>query len=140
MFVQILALLYFAVLAWIDVRKKALPTMLLGLGMIPAICASCYGIAVMERSWEEMLLGFVPGLIFLCLAGLGLGAGAGDGIVLLQLNLYFFWEKTVLAFGISLMAIGLFALGMLLTKAGTKDTKLPFLPFLWVGCLGATLL
>ncbi len=137
---QLLALAYLAFLSWLDVRDRVLPCFLLALGMIPAGFAAMHGIFVMEQPWETLVFGLVPGLLFLCLAGLRLGAGAGDGIVLLQMNLYFFWAKIVLAFGISLLLIGAFSLVMLLTKHGKKDTRLPYLPFLWLGCCGAMLL
>jgi len=83
------------------------------------------------------MFGALPGGLLLVLAGLDCGAGAGDGIVLIQLDLLLLLDKVVIAFGISLMAMGIFSVVLLCLKKGRKDLRLPYMPFLWLGCLGA---
>lgn len=142
MYIGIWTVCYLAVLSVIDIRKKSLSVGILGAGTIPAIAAVCYKIYFEGAAPEEILFALVPGLLILCLAGLRLGAGVGDGIVLLQVALLLLWENMVKAFCMSMIAIGLFSLVCLLAtrgKKGKKEIRIPYLPFLWFGCLGALL-
>ena len=137
MLTQVMAMIYLAILSVMDAKKREIPLWLLALGMLPAVMAAVFGIWRGGRAWEELLMGLVPGMVLLCMAGLGKGAGAGDGIVLLQLGLFFSLEMAVMAFAISMIVISMFSLVLLLIKVARKETRLPYLPFLWLGCLGA---
>lgn len=136
MVMQLTAMFYLWILSAWDAKKRELPLWLLGLGSIPAVLSAYAEWMGKGRTCEEILFGLVPGGLLLCLAGLNKGAGAGDGIVLLQVNFFFFLEQTILAFVFSMVLISLFSAGLLLTKKGSKEMRLPYLPFLWLGCFG----
>jgi leader peptidase (prepilin peptidase)/N-methyltransferase len=137
MIIALGTMIYLGILAVMDARKRELPTWLLLAGSVAAILAAVWFLANEGVTWEGLMLGAVPGGIILALAGIGGGAGAGDGIVLLQVNLLLLLDKVVIAFALSLMLMGIFAAALLMLKKGAKDTRLPYVPFLWLGCLGA---
>ncbi len=135
-----LALLYLGILVFWDVRKQEIPVKLLLLGTTLAVGAAFFRLLSGGDSWAELLMGAVPGIVLLILAWLTKNVGFGDGIVLLQLNFFLFPERVVLTFAISLMVIGGFALALLLFRRSKKDMRLPYMPFLWIGCLSAWLI
>lgn len=137
MLISVIGMIYLAGLAVLDVRNRELSVKILLLGTLVALTCGAYHVAQGLVIWEDLLLGAVPGMVLLSLAGITKGAGIGDGIVLLQMNFFLLLDKVIVSFGISLLSMGLFSLLILLTKKGSKDTRLPYLPFLWVGCLGA---
>lgn len=134
-----LALIYLGILVFWDARKREIPVNLLLMGTILAVGTAFFRLRGGEGSWAEMLFGAIPGMVLLNLAWLTKNVGFGDGIVLLQLDLFLFLERVVLTFAISLMVIGGFALILLLFKRSKKDMRLPYMPFLWIGCLSAWL-
>lgn len=140
MVIETAVMIYLAVLAILDGRKREIPLRILALGAIPAMGVAGHMLLRGAVSWETLLFGAVPGAVLLALAGMSRGAGAGDGMVLLLMNFVLFLERVVLAFGISLIAIGAFSALMLLLKKGGKELRIPYLPFLWLGCVGAILL
>lgn len=140
MLTKSIVMIYLGVLAFWDAKAKELPLKLLRLGTVLAAGIACYRLASGAGSWEELLLGAAPGAVLLILAWLTKSVGIGDGIVLLQLDLFLFFENVVLAFAFSLLAVGGFALALLLLRRGGKDKRLPYMPFLWTGCLSAWLI
>ena len=137
MMIAVGTMLYLGVLAVMDAKKRELPAGLLLAGSASAVLnAGCF-LVNQGVTWEGLLLGAVPGGILLAMAGIGAGVGAGDGIVLLQVNMLLLLDKVVIAFMISMILMGIFAAALLVFKKGKKDTRLPYVPFLWLGCLGA---
>lgn len=136
-----MVLVYMGVLTLLDAKKRELPLKVLAVGTVLAVSAAACRLLKGENTWIELFLGAIPGMILLNLAWLTKSTGIGDGIVLLQLNLCMFAEKMVVAFGVSLLAIGAFALLILLVKrGGSRGLRLPYMPFLWIGCLASWLL
>lgn len=135
-----MVLVYMGVLTLLDAKKRELPLKVLAVGTVLAVSAAACRLLRGEGTWMELFLGAIPGMILLNLAWLTKSTGIGDGIVLLQLNLCMFAEKMVVAFGVSLLAIGAFALLILLVKRGSRGLRLPYMPFLWIGCLASWLL
>lgn len=131
---------YLTLLTYWDARRRMLPVGILKAGTCLAVGTAVYCLIEGYGQWQELLFGAVPGFILLFISWLTGAAGAGDGLVLLQLNLFFFLEKVVVAFGASLLGIGLFALGYLILGRKQRDFRLPYMPFLWIGCLVAVLL
>lgn len=137
MLISVGTMIYLAALAILDARRREISTIVLGMGSFAAILTAGWLLLRGSTSWEMMLFGTVPGLLLLALAGMTGGAGVGDGIVLLQLNFLLLFDRVVIAFGISMLIMGAFSAVILLAKLGKKDLRLPYLPFLWLGCLVA---
>lgn len=134
-----ISMTYLGLLAILDVKKRELSLAVLGVGSLGALFCGGYYVIMKMTSWEGLLWGTVPGVILLLLAGLTKSAGLGDGIVLLQMNLFLLLDRVVFAFGLSLIIMGAFSAVFLLVRRGCKDVRLPYLPFLWLGCLGSVL-
>lgn len=135
-----IALGYLSILVIWDARTKELPVKLLGLGTILAVGMAVFRLSTGTCSCAELFMGAAPGAVLLILAWLTKSVGLGDGIVLLQLDLFLLLERLVMTFAVSLTAIGCFALMLLLFKKSGKDLRLPYMPFLWLGCLSARLI
>ena len=119
-----------------DAWRRQVSVWLLGAGTIVALFCGGYLLRAQIASWEGLFWGTVPGFLLLLLAALTKSTGAGDGIVLLQMNLLLRMDKVVFAFGLSLMIMGAFSAVLLLAKKAGKDVRIPYLPFLWLGCMG----
>ena len=128
-------MIYLAVLSLMDARRRAISAWLLLLGSILAAALAGWLLWQGTEHWEELLFGAVPGVILLAIAGMTGSAGCGDGIVLLQVSLLLLMERAVIAFGVSMVVMGAFATVILLKNKKNKDLRLPYLPFLWLGCL-----
>lgn len=137
MLISILTMTYLAGLSVIDVRQREVPAWLLVIGSAGAILLTGWRLHTGETSLVGMAFGAVPGVMLLAIAFLTKNAGIGDGIVLLQLSFLFLLERVILAFSISLIIMGLFSGVILLLKKGNRQTRMPYLPFLWLGCLGS---
>ena len=128
---------YLAVLAVLDARRREIESWILLLGSLGALLAAGVFLVRGMVSWDQLLFGAVPGVILLALAQTTHSAGAGDGIVLLQVSIFLLLERTIVAFGISMIVMGGFCAVLLLLKKGSRDMRIPYLPFLWLGCLVA---
>ncbi len=84
-----------------------------------------------ERTLGDLLLGSVPGAVFLLLSLWGKGSvGSGDAMMLLVCGIYLgFWENIALLF-LALWLTGITALFFIVIKRKGKHDRLPFLPFL----------
>ena len=137
MILTMLAIVYLGVLALMDAKKRMLSGWVLAIGGVLAIlCAGCM-LATRSLSFDALLFGAIPGMLLLVLAVLTKGIGIGDGIVLLEVSAFLLLERTVVAFVFSLMIMGTFSAILLLLKKARKELRLPYLPFLWIGSVGA---
>lgn len=135
MITSVLTMTYLTGLAVIDVIRREVPAKLLHIGTMAAAAYAIWSLVLGKSTWEQLVFGAVPGMVLLSLAVLTRGAGIGDGIVLLQLNLVLCLSNLILAFSVSLIVMSMFAVALLMSKKGKKDMRLPYLPFLWLGCL-----
>lgn len=137
MLLSMIAISYLGVLAIIDAKKRELSWWVLASGGVLALlCAGCL-LATREVTFDVLLFGAIPGVLLLVLAVLTKGIGIGDGIVLLEVSSLLLLERTLVAFGLSLMIMGAFSAVLLLLKKVKKELRLPYLPFLWIGSVGA---
>ena len=133
----VIAMAYLAVMAIADLIHREVSVRSLVVGSVAAMTTAGTMLARGGTSWEALAFGAVPGVVILAVAALTGGAGIGDGIVLLQMDLFLSWNKVIFSFGLSLIVMALFSLALLLLKKGKKEMRLPYLPFLWLGCVGA---
>lgn len=125
-------LLYLGILGIWDLRHRCVPTIWLmaGLLLLPGIGISrCMG---NELQWTELLLGMIPGMVMTLVAWLTKKAGYADGIVLLELGACLGYREVVVMFCFSLLLIALASAVLLVLRKVGRNTKIPYLPFLFV--------
>lgn len=119
--------------AIMDSRKKAVSISYLWVGAVLALGFLWKEWKVEGVEIKEMAIRLLPGLIFLlCSRITREKVGYGDGILLLVLGIcfpaVFLWQIWITA----VFLITLWAGILLCTKRGNRDTRIPFIPFLWL--------
>ena len=131
--IQILLMILLVITAVIDIRKREIPFLLIGLGVILAVISMVYGL-VRGIVGVEAALALLPGgaMVLISLVTRG-EVGLGDGVMLLCIGPVLGLEQTVAGLLISLFISSIFSIGVLALKKGNRKTKLAFIPFLTVG-------
>ena len=125
--------LWLGMLAGMDVRRKNVPVWLLTLGGIFMTLSSVYEGWKGRPEISELFWSVLPGVALLVLAVLTKKAGWADGAVLLLLGIYTGSRICIISFGLSMFFISIVSLALLAFRNVNKNTKLPFLPFLYAG-------
>ncbi|MBR1851825.1 MAG: hypothetical protein IJ794_01415 [Lachnospiraceae bacterium] len=127
-----------------DMREKKLPVWLLALGSGCGLVGVSVFIWMGQGSWQwEMLsicLAVLPGVLLIVLAKLTQKAGLGDGWTLLNVGMFETYKTCLFLLGISLMIMAVFSAVLLLLRKATKNTKIPYIPFLALAYLCRLLL
>ena len=125
----IFVLLYLGVLSYYDWREKKVPIVLLFFGTALAIALSMEE-GMKERQIWNQILGWLPG-IFLCLVALVTKKmGYADGIVLAGLGGILGYKIAVMTLCVSLMLVSAVSIITLFLRRASKDTQIPYIPFL----------
>lgn len=134
---NLIILLYLAVLAYLDIRKRTVPTALLAAG---AAAVLLYQVFYIRSDLMTLILGVLPGVFCLGLGRLTREKlGYGDGWLLLILGLFLGITKVIsLLLGACLLVL-LYALFLLLRRRLTRQESVPFLPFLLLAYTGLLL-
>ena len=128
---DVLLALYLVVLSVFDRKEKAVPIMLLGMGIVGALFWMIY--RGMQGNLYQSVLGLLPGLLLLVIAGATKKAGYADGIVLGIVGAVEGYKGGILIWGISMCAMSVCAIVLLCSKRASRETKLPYIPFLCGG-------
>ena len=131
----ILIALWLGILAFMDIRRRRVPIWLLVVSGMFVTCASVCEIWKGSMGGTEILWGILPGFVLLLTAALSKKAGLADGVVLLLLGVMTGFRECTFSFTFSMLAISVISLALLMMKRVGKNTKMPYLPFLWVGYL-----
>ena len=99
---------------------------------------SVYSYALSVKSAAELLWGSAPGVLLLLMAAMTKKAGLADGIVLLLLGVLLGYRECILSFILSLLSMSLVSLMLLALNKVRGSSKLPYLPFLWMGYMAQT--
>lgn len=133
---EIVLLIYLLIMGGFDWREKRVPIILPIGGLAIALMHQIYLLYRDPTDWQwvlvSALLGVIPGVLMLVVAGLTGKAGYGDGLVLLSMGLLTDYKSCILLLCFSTLAMSVFSIGLLLLKKVRKDTTLPYLPFLAV--------
>lgn len=127
--------LAFLVLAGVqDLRTRTVSRYLLLLGAAAALAVVvCMGI----QGWADViprLLAALPGALLLALAWMTQGQiGTGDGICVMITGLLVGTPMIYLVLMASLVFSSIWAAGLLVTRRGTRHSRMPWLPFLAAG-------
>ncbi len=122
------ALLFLIFCTVYDVRTKQIPlSILLVFGVIIAGLVWINGTLIQQMVWLKLL----PGVVFLLIAFITKQAvGYGDGIVILLMGVLLGVRQCISMVFIGLIFCSVISLLILVFGKGSKQTKLPFMPFL----------
>lgn len=111
-----------------DIRKREIPTWYVLL--FGALAVVCQLVAGMENVWE-MLVGVLPGALFLVVSFLSKGkVGAGDGILLLAMGIFSGIGFTLTVTLYALISAAVIGGLILIIRRRPRNEQLPFVPFL----------
>lgn len=125
--------LWLGLLALMDIRRGRVPIWLLAVSGIFVTCVSVCEIWKGSMGGTQIMWGILPGFMLLLTAVLSNKAGWADGVVLLLLGVMTGFRECTFSFILSMLAISVISLTLLMMKRVEKNTKIPYLPFLWVG-------
>lgn len=124
-----------------DIRNQCIPGRSLALGVIFSCLGACAGGLHGEASWVELGLALLPGTAALVLAKITREQiGMGDGWELILMGNWLGLSDCLLALGIALLGIFLISVVLLLLGRAGRNTRIAFVPFLWVGTVAALLI
>lgn len=130
-----LIIFWLGILAVMDIRQRRVPVCLLAVGGVFAVITAAYSCFNGTTQGVEMLWGLIPGGFLLLVAAATQKAGWADGIVLLTLGMLLDHQACTVSFAISLFLISVVSLLLLVFRRIGRNARLPYLPFLWAGCL-----
>ena len=124
--------------AILDVRKKKLPVIYLGVLLAAAVVVN---LLTGRVSLWEMIAGILYGAVFLLISLLTKGAvGFGDGIMIAALGAWMGIVFDLSASIIGFLFAGIFGLIYIKVKKMDRKTKLPFAPFYTAACLALAII
>lgn len=121
-----------------DIKKKKIPVWLLVAAGVTAvvlrIILSYLEITEASLLWSFMAL--IPGCFFLLLSfATKEQVGYGDGIVLFIIGILCPFWRLMMILGIALSITSFVSIFLLIVRKGNRHTRLPFVPFLWIGAI-----
>lgn len=124
---------YFIILSIWDIRERQIPQYMLVAGT--AIASVILGINVFvvgDVFWKMLtaFCGIIPGVGAMVLAKVSGKIGMGDGWVLLIVGLVSDYKICIAVLGVSMLLMASYSIIMLIVRRVTRDTMLPYLPFL----------
>lgn len=127
----IITIFYLGIVSCFDLKSKKIPLwVLMSGGVLGSVFALIDGIDFSPSS----LLAFLPGLCFLVVARISeKQIGYGDGLCVLILGFMVNFRECFIVLCLSLFLISFMSLILLVTKKVNRNTKIPFIPFLFLG-------
>ena len=132
--------IWLGILAAVDLRWKKIPIWLLAAGGVIVTIMSVFACSQNIKSATELLWGSAPGILLLLMAATTKKAGIADGIVVLLLSLPLDYRECILSFVLSLLSMSIVSLLLLTLNKVKGSSKLPYLPFLWMGYMAQALI
>lgn len=141
MWITICFMIWLGVLGLMDIRYKKVPVWLMMAGVMAAAGVALYrylagaGDFCALGGLQRLSYDLVPGGILLAISITTGKTGLADGIVLLATGLFLEPGGGFAVFSLSLFVLALVSVALLLVGQAGKNTKMPYLPFLWVACV-----
>lgn len=133
---------YLVGLSILDGKERRVPIVLLGIGILIAITwviGECIGDPCRwSRIMLGAVLGLVPGVFMLLTAYVTRKVGYGDGLALVGIGMLVGYKNCWSMLCISLMLMSFWGIGILVLRRGTRNTPMPYLPFLTMAYLICT--
>ena len=119
-----------------DLKEKKISMIYLKVGVVLGLLFFMGEIQRQNISIEEVLLSFLPGILFLFVAKLsGEKIGFGDGWLFLIVACWLGMRETWALWQISLVLSSIFSFVMLITKKYSRSHCMAFVPFVWLAHL-----
>ena len=123
--------LYLGILSVRDIRKREIPILLLGLGLV---FVPLFILSDAHEGISGYLLSMIPGVVFLVISYLSRGQlGQADAGVLICVGLCIGFEAVIVVISVSLISIALFSMVMLIVGKLNRKSTLPYIPFVLLG-------
>ena len=141
MWITICFMIWLGVLGLMDIRYRKVPVWLMVAGVMAAAGVALYrylagaGDFCVPGGLQRLSYDLVPGGILLAVSITTGRTGLADGIVLLATGLFLEPGGGFVVFSLSLFVLALVSVALLLLGQAGRNTKMPYLPFLWVACL-----
>lgn len=128
MVIEIGTVAVLVVLAYIDIRKKSLPIILLAVCFIAGLI---YLVSRQDLSLPEIICAVLfAGCIYVFGRVSGNQVGSADALIILILGMVLGFTKTAVASLLGFILCGIFGGVLMILKKATMRTTLPFIPFL----------
>ena len=134
MWIQVIILMWLLIVSVWDARGCYVPLWILAGGSC-AILVAALGMCCETADYVRFGSGMIPGAILLILGLITKMVGYGDGMAIMAMGAYMGVRKCLVMLTIAMFLMAVCSLVLLAAKKVTKNTKLPFLPFLTIGWL-----
>lgn len=134
---EICTIVFLAVNAWTDYRKKEISLVITGIYAAAGIVFSI----VSKRGFGDMMIPLVIGALFLLLSLISGGdLGMGDGWTLLALGMMIRTDEYISMIGLSMLLAAGVSVLLLAVFRKNRKTEIPFIPFLFLAYMGGVML
>ena len=117
-----------------DVKTKTIPCWGLSVIFALTIIRVAYNLVVYKATWIDVVVSMVPGIFLITLSLISEGKiGMGDGILITLLGMSIGLEDCVYMLTAALILNCLFVLILFVRHKVTKETQIPFAPFITLG-------
>ncbi len=129
-------ILFLCIAAIFDVKKRGIPTIYLMLwGIVEVVYLGFIFI------WEKNLsfgmdgvVGLIPGVVCILISYISKEQiGYGDGCVMLLIGILAGYRIVFISFVLALFLLSIVATVLLVIKKATRKTRVPFVPYLFIG-------
>ena len=118
-----------------DLKNRAIPAIWIWICMGWMLIYRLSMLYSGKSSVTELFLCTLPGMGLLLLSYWGKQIGSGDGWLIITGGLCLGWEMLMEALTYAFLTAGLFGAGCLFLTHKRKDTRIPFIPFLFIGVI-----
>lgn len=127
-------LIFLGINSWMDIRKREISLLLTGIFAAAAVLRLLYS----GNFSANMLISVGMGIFFVGMSIVTAGAvGMGDGLVILVLAVSMETEEFLLVLLSALAVSAIWAGILLIPMQKSRDTQIPFIPFLFLGYAGS---
>lgn len=119
-----------------DIKSRTMPAVIFIISGAAGIIAYIASGTYLSGDIVDELFGVILGAVFIGIALISGGKlGMGDALAILIIGIYMGGSGSALAVLYAMMMTALFSIVLLVIRRGKRDTELPFMPFLFAGCL-----
>lgn len=118
-----------------DLRSKKIPGILIWICMGLSCGYRGYSLFTGNAGMEECIMAVIPGIALLVFSYSSKQIGCGDGLLIVAAGLFWGGEGIMEILAVAFLLAAVFAIAYLLIKRGSKDHRIPFIPFLFIAVL-----